>query len=240
MTLQLAGARPDRTAWVGLALVLLLHLAAIALLLSYAPAREVLKAIAPVIVELIKPAVPVAPLPAPKVEPRVDVEVKPRPVTKPAAQPQPQPQPQITAVPTQSSPVMEVPAAPDPKPAAEVAVRPPSPPAPAPAPPAAPPVAAAPVAIVPPSFNADYLDNPAPVYPALAKRMGEEGRVFLRVQVEASGLPSKVEVRTSSGSERLDQAALEAVKRWKFVPAKQGDKPVPASVVVPITFNLKG
>lgn len=63
---------------------------------------------------------------------------------------------------------------------------------------------------------------------------------MLRVQVEANGLPSKVEVRTSSGSERLDNAALEAVKRWKFVPAKQGEKAVPASVVVPITFNLKG
>ena len=98
----------------------------------------------------------------------------------------------------------------------------------------------APLPLIPPAFNADYLDNPAPAYPALSRRMGEEGRVLLRVFVEASGLPSKVELRTSSGSERLDQAALEAVKRWKFVPARQGDRAVPASVVVPIAFNLKG
>jgi protein TonB len=70
--------------------------------------------------------------------------------------------------------------------------------------------------------------------------MGEEGRVMLRVYVEASGLASKVEIRTSSGSERLDQAALEAVKRWKFVPARQGDVAIPAHVVVPISFSLRG
>ena len=93
---------------------------------------------------------------------------------------------------------------------------------------------------MPPVFNASYLDNPAPVYPPLARRMGEEGRVMLRVYVEASGLASKVEIRTSSGSERLDQAALEAVKRWKFVPARHGDLAVPAYVVVPVSFSLRG
>lgn len=93
---------------------------------------------------------------------------------------------------------------------------------------------------VPPRFDADYLDNPAPVYPALSRRMGEEGKVMLRVFVEASGAASQLEIRTSSGSQRLDSAAIEAVRRWKFAPAKQGDKFVAAWVLVPINFSLRG
>ena len=70
--------------------------------------------------------------------------------------------------------------------------------------------------------------------------MGETGRVVLRVLVTATGAPERVELRTSSGSLRLDGAALEAVQRWKFVPARQGDTPVPAWVLVPILFTLEG
>jgi protein TonB len=61
----------------------------------------------------------------------------------------------------------------------------------------------------------------------------------LRVFVEASGQPSQLEVRTSSGYERLDKAALAAVARWKFVPARQGTELVGAWVLVPIIFSLK-
>jgi protein TonB len=91
-----------------------------------------------------------------------------------------------------------------------------------------------------PLFDADYLDNPAPAYPYLSKRAGEEGRVLLHVFVEASGVAGKLEVRTSSGFERLDRAAMAAVKRWKFVSAKQGTEAVAAWVLVPIVFSLKG
>lgn len=63
---------------------------------------------------------------------------------------------------------------------------------------------------------------------------------MLRVFVESNGLPSKLEIRTSSGSSRLDQSALDAVQRWKFVPARRGDEAVAAWVVVPIVFNLRG
>ncbi|MFZ5793860.1 MAG: energy transducer TonB, partial [Pseudomonadota bacterium] len=103
--------------------------------------------------------------------------------------------------------------------------------------PQAPPQPSAPVA--PPRFDADYLDNPKPVYPPLSRRMGEEGKVVLRVFVDASGLPAQVEVRTSSGSERLDRAAVSAIGRWKFVPARQGSEAVAAWVLVPIVFSLK-
>lgn len=90
-----------------------------------------------------------------------------------------------------------------------------------------------------PRFDTAYLNNPVPVYPALSRRMGEEGKVQLRVFVEASGLPSQVAIKTSSGSSRLDNAAQEAVRRWTFTPAKRGNAAVAAWVIVPIVFNLK-
>lgn len=94
--------------------------------------------------------------------------------------------------------------------------------------------------VAPPRFDADYLHNPAPVYPALSRRLGEEGRVVLRVFVEPSGRPSRIEIGTGSGSPRLDRAALEAVRHWQFVPARRGDMAVGAWVLVPIVFDLRG
>jgi protein TonB len=104
---------------------------------------------------------------------------------------------------------------------------------------AAAPVAAAP-AVVPPRFDAAYLQNPPPAYPPLARRMGEQGRVILRVLVAADGLAQQVELKTGSGSARLDQAALDTVRHWRFVPARQGEQRVAAWVLVPIAFSLKG
>ncbi|MER2625795.1 MAG: energy transducer TonB, partial [Accumulibacter sp.] len=108
-------------------------------------------------------------------------------------------------------------------------------PAPAAAPAA---VAAPPPALVGARFDADYLHNPKPVYPAASRRLGEEGRVLLRVRVSAQGLPLSVDIRQSSGSPRLDEAARAAVERWRFVPAKQGTEAVESTVVVPLQFTL--
>ncbi|MCC0523581.1 energy transducer TonB, partial [Pseudomonas aeruginosa] len=105
-------------------------------------------------------------------------------------------------------------------------------------PPAGPAPAAAPAPLTPPSANAGYLHNPAPEYPALAMRRGWEGTVLLRVHVLASGSPSEIQVQKSSGREALDQAAVKAVKRWSFVPAKRGDKAEDGWVSVPIDFKL--
>lgn len=91
-----------------------------------------------------------------------------------------------------------------------------------------------------PRFDAAYLHNEAPAYPALSRRVGEQGRVLLRVLVDVNGVPASIELSASSGSARLDQSALEAVKRWKFVPARKGELPVSAWVVVPILFSLNG
>lgn len=88
-------------------------------------------------------------------------------------------------------------------------------------------------------FDADYLRNPPPPYPPLSRRMGEEGKVILRVSVNAQGSADSVEVKTSSGSPRLDDAAVHTVKKWKFISAKRGDTPVQSWVLVPIIFKLE-
>jgi protein TonB len=89
-----------------------------------------------------------------------------------------------------------------------------------------------------PRFDADYLNNPAPTYPSLSRRLREQGVVLLRVYVLPSGSPETVELKTSSGSARLDQSALAAVRRWKFTPAQSAGRSVGAWVVVPIAFSL--
>jgi protein TonB len=86
-------------------------------------------------------------------------------------------------------------------------------------------------------FDADYLHNPAPAYPSQSRRLKEEGTVLLLVRVSAQGTPLSVEVRNSSGFERLDEAGLQAVRQWRFVPAKRGNENVAASVLVPIQFK---
>ncbi len=88
-------------------------------------------------------------------------------------------------------------------------------------------------------FDVAYLNNPKPVYPAASRRLGEEGRVLLRVQVDAEGHAESVDIKTSSGFPRLDNAAREAVARWRFVPARRGETTVPSAVLVPVVFNLE-
>lgn len=89
-----------------------------------------------------------------------------------------------------------------------------------------------------PKFGVAYLNNPAPDYPGMAKRAGEEGRVLLQVLVSADGAAESVELEQSSGFERLDNAAIAAVSRWRFVPARKGGQTLSAYVIVPIKFSL--
>ncbi|HRE72103.1 energy transducer TonB [Accumulibacter sp.] len=94
-------------------------------------------------------------------------------------------------------------------------------------------------AVVGARFDADYLRNPHPLYPAASRRLGEEGRVVLRVTVSAEGLPVSVEIKQASGFRRLDEAARAAVERWRFVPARRGSVAIESSVLVPLQFNLQ-
>ncbi|HWV15559.1 MAG TPA: energy transducer TonB [Cellvibrio sp.] len=89
-----------------------------------------------------------------------------------------------------------------------------------------------------PSATANYLHNPAPVYPETAQERGWEGTVILSVLVQPDGKAKTVEVKTSSGRKVLDQAALDTVQRWTFVPALKGTTPVEGWVEVPIDFRL--
>jgi periplasmic protein TonB len=86
--------------------------------------------------------------------------------------------------------------------------------------------------------QARYRDTPKPIYPETARREGREGRVVLRVLIDNQGKTKSVELNTSSGSQALDQAATEAIKRWRFHPAYAGNMPVDSWVNVPIDFRL--
>jgi len=96
-----------------------------------------------------------------------------------------------------------------------------------------------PAPLVLPRSDAAYLQNPAPAYPVLSRRAGEQGKVLVRVVVRPDGAPETVELRQSSGAVRLDEAALAAVRKWRFVPARRGDMPVTAAVIVPVVFSLR-
>ena len=96
------------------------------------------------------------------------------------------------------------------------------------------------VAVTPPAFNAAYLRNPAPPYPLAARRSGQQGTTTVRVLVTPDGLPARVDLEKSSGSTHLDHAAVEAVKGWRFTPARRGTEAVEGWVLVPIVFRLEG
>ncbi|RQU82022.1 energy transducer TonB [Burkholderia cenocepacia] len=179
----------------------------------------------PMTVELTRPPEPLpqAAHPPPPVVPPKPLKQAPTTPKPRAAVPRPAPAatPQATReaapAPVTATPAVAAPAAPVQAPA---------------------PASAAPVRETAPIGDAAYLRNPAPDYPAFAQDQGWEGRVVLRVHVLASGTPDSVEVRTSSGRRLLDSAAVAAVKRWTFVPAKRGDEAVDGWVNVPINFKL--
>jgi protein TonB len=95
------------------------------------------------------------------------------------------------------------------------------------------------VEATPPRSDAAYLNNPRPAYPLAARRRGDQGTVFVRVLVTAEGLPASVGLDKSSGYPALDDAALSAVKSWRFVPARQGAQPIESPYVVPVVFKLE-
>jgi protein TonB len=84
----------------------------------------------------------------------------------------------------------------------------------------------------------NYLKNPAPVYPRLAREKGWEGLVVLRITVDPSGRPVEVEKESGSGYEILDESAIKTVKTWRFLPARLGGLAVRSTVRVPVRFEL--
>lgn len=227
-----------------LGVVLLAHLLLAAWLLALAPAAVVPAGAVRMDVRLIRhSAPPKSEMPAP--EPAAAPVVQPAPAVQPPLPPAPRPS---------ARPVAELPERRRPEPQPQVRAAEPAVPeaagtasdvAPAIAPPAA---AGAPaIANVAPAlpefvaarFDADYLSNPAPAYPPMSRRRREEGQVLLAVSVGVEGAAEQVEIHESSGFRRLDEAALQAVRRWRFVPAQREGRPVAAQVVVPIIFRLE-
>jgi protein TonB len=85
----------------------------------------------------------------------------------------------------------------------------------------------------------DDLHNAPPEYPEESRLAREEGLVVLRVKVTPQGEPAAVEIFCSSGYFRLDQAALRAVKQWRFHPATFAGRPVPSEIETPVRFRLE-
>ena len=87
--------------------------------------------------------------------------------------------------------------------------------------------------------HADYARNPAPIYPAAARRHEQQGTVTVKVLVDADGSVERAEIADSSGFDALDDAALDTVRsRWRFVPARRDGIAVESWVLVPIRFAL--
>ena len=183
----------------------------------------------PLVISLATAAEPAPAKPsavAPVQKPRPKTAPKPKlaektPVTAPAPEPLPLPEPAPDVEPPmeqQPEPVQEPPPSP---PLQTAAIEAPAPPQ-----------------VIPPRFDAAYLNNPVPPYPRLSQRMREEGRVLLRVYVKSDGFAGEVQVTDSSGWPRLDRAAMQAVERWKFAPARRGHEAVGAWVLVPVNFTL--
>ena len=83
-----------------------------------------------------------------------------------------------------------------------------------------------------------YLFNPKPDYPPAARRRGLEGTVLVRVLVNTEGVPDQTRVIGPSGIDDLDQAAVVAVQRWRFAPAREGSTAIAHWVDIPIRFKL--
>lgn len=88
-------------------------------------------------------------------------------------------------------------------------------------------------------FSASYLNNTSPDYPSLSRRLGEQGTVILNVFVNSDGRAEKIKIKQTSGFDRLDSAAIETVKKWKFIPAKNNGTSVESWAQVPIDFILE-
>ena len=178
-----------------------------------------------------KPPEPVTPPEPPKTPP----PPKPvQPVLTPPTTPQP-PAPTTPEPPAVLSAPTAAPTAPAVPAAAPAPPAPPTPPSPPPAAPAPPP----PAKVELPTSKADYLHNPPPDYPRMSKRLGEQGRVVVKVLIGEDGRPQKVELFTSSGFERLDKSAMEAAMRWRYVPGKRGGVAEAMWYQVPIQFTLE-
>jgi periplasmic protein TonB len=197
--------------------ILAVHVAAVYGLLQVREVREAARDVAPMFIDLIAPPAPPIPPAPPPPTPQL-VQKKPPP-----------PAPVIAAAPSPAPAAFVVPAPPPPEPVqiapAPVAVEAPR------EPPAAPKII--------PASAAQYLEPPAPEYPRLSNRNAESGRVMVRVFIDTAGMPHNVQVSTSSGFARLDDAAVSAVQKARFKPYTENGQATAGWTYVPINFELE-
>ncbi len=171
--------------------------------------------------EYISPPAPEAPRPPTPAAPRKPEPPQPRPQVQP-----PTPLPVTTVEPAplvaQTAPAVAAPATVE---ASTVAAAPAAPPAPA--------------RIELPSSDAAYLNNPKPAYPPLSRHLGEQGKVVVRVLIGVDGTAQQAEIRSSSGYDRLDQAALATVRSWRYTPGRRNGVAEAMWFNVPINFVLE-
>ena len=89
-----------------------------------------------------------------------------------------------------------------------------------------------------PLSDADYLHNPRPLYPSTSQRLNEQGRTTVRVLIGTNGQAERAEIAKSSGYKRLDDAAINTVMRWRYVPGKRGGVAESMWFDVPINWTL--
>ncbi|SAK52781.1 energy transducer TonB [Caballeronia ptereochthonis] len=154
----------------------------------------------------------------------------PKPLPKPKVKPKVEPKPKPTPMPVTEAPSQIAAPAPEPTP--------PAPPQPAP-PPAAPAIGKPSMDLAAPKNVAHLGCNIAqPDYPAMAKRRGETGTAVVRLTVGLSGKIENVTLQKSSGSSRLDDAALDAVRGSACSPYKENGEAIRATATVPFVFSL--
>jgi len=227
---------PSRSILSTLLFVCLFHAALILAVWSHPPAAKLASLSVPTVQGVliampepaVAPATPVVetpPPPPPPPPPPKKTEAPKKPIPKPVEQPKPQPvKPKVTEPEKVAAPEKAI------TPTATV---------PAPAPASAPQMPEPQEEPVQePRVDASRMRSLSPKYPRLSRRLREQGTVLLEMLVLPDGSVTELRVKTSSGFERLDQAALDAVKSWRFLPARRGGEAIAYRYVQPIEFSL--
>ncbi|MDD5029687.1 MAG: TonB family protein [Rhodoferax sp.] len=166
-------------------------------------------------------------------EPQRPPELQPKPKQRPITPPQPR---QLVAQAPVTAPTDFV--APEPPPKPEP-IQVPLALAAAPAP-----MPSAPLPVGPVALSAELSvacpQRSAPSYPAMSRRRGEQGVVLLRVELSETGAVAKAWVQNSSGFDRLDEAALAAVRTWHCTPPTRNGQPERATALQPFNFVIQG
>lgn len=241
--LVFAAERRERpSGWLSFAIVAALHVAGIYAIATWTPRSEWLRLWKPVEVKLIQEVAPKPPEVAPVEEPPPPPPPKPQVIPRQMETPPPPPAPvRVEEKPPAPEPPQPVITAAPSAPAVQaqtytVPPQPESPPAPPPAPAAQPAPPAAPRMV----NHIEYIRSPAPAYPMMSRRLGEQGKVMIKALVDASGHAVDAVVHQSSGKPRLDDAAKKAVMDALFKPYREDGRAEAVYVVVPVIFKLEG